>query len=69
MNNIHSRIGLNNVINRKVKVYDVLKKELILEFESANQAGIALGVKNVIPYINSKSKCYKNNLGIVICFR
>jgi hypothetical protein len=69
MNNIHSRIGLNNVINRKVKVYDVLKKELILEFESANQAGIALGVKNVIAYINSKSKCYKNNLDIVICFR
>lgn len=30
MNNIHSRIGLNNVINRKVKVYDVLKKELII---------------------------------------
>jgi len=67
--NIKNRIGLSGALNRKVKVYDVSKKELIYEFESANQAGIALGVKNVIPYINSKSKCYKNNLDIVICFR
>jgi hypothetical protein len=66
---ILNRIGLESNIKRKVKVYDVEKKKLIYEFDSAAEASKFLGVKNVATYINQKCKCYKNNLGITICFR
>jgi hypothetical protein len=61
-------LNLRNV-NRKVKVYDVEKKELIREYDSMNQAREELGVKNISNYIRLKVKCHKNNLGITICFR
>jgi len=67
--NIKNRTGLAGALNRKVKVYDVSKKELIHEFNSTYEAQKFLGVKNITSYINNKSKCYKNNLGIVLCFR
>jgi hypothetical protein len=69
MNNLKAKTGLDGHINKSVKVYDVEKKKLILEFDSTCSAAKALGVKNVNSYIKSKSKCYKNNLGITICFR
>jgi hypothetical protein len=53
----------------KVKVYDVEKKQLIKEYSTMKQAAEELGVKNVHFYRKSKCKCYKNNLGITICFR
>jgi len=61
-------LNLRNV-NRKVKVYDVEKKELIREYDSMNQACEELGVRNIYNYIRLKLKCHKNNLGITICFR
>jgi hypothetical protein len=67
--NINNRTSLSGALNRKVKVYDVSKKELIYEFNSAYEAQNALGVKNITSYITNKCKCYKNNLGIVLCFR
>jgi hypothetical protein len=69
MKHIHSRTGLGHSLTRKVKVYDVEKKKLILEFDTMHQAEKELGVKNVQYYLNTKYRCYKNNLGITICFR
>jgi hypothetical protein len=66
---ILNRIGLESNIKRKVKVYDVENKKLIYEFDSVSEASNFLGVKNVATYINQKCKSYKNNLGIIICFR
>jgi len=56
-------------IPRKVKIYDVEKKELIKECSSINEAQKFSGVKCISNYIKTKSKSYKNKLGKVICFR
>lgn len=70
MKHLYTRIGLgDHYLSRKVKVYDVEKKELIAEFDSMNEAAKFTGVKSVREYINKKSRSYKNKLGKVICFR
>ena len=55
----------------KVKIYDVEKKELIAEFENANQASKFCGIpgKYIRQYVRSKSRCYKNSLNKVLAFR
>jgi hypothetical protein len=69
MKHLSSRTGLEHAFTRKIKVYDVAKKELIFEFDSMNQAKKELGVNNINQYIKNKGRCHKNNLGITICFR
>lgn len=54
---------------RKVKIYDVAKKQLIGEFESCWAAAKFLGVKSVASHIKYKSKCHKNKLGITVAIR
>ena len=70
MKNINSRVkNDSHPLKRKVKVYDVENKKLIFEFDSLNEASKKLGVKSIDVYIKNKSKSYKNNLGITLCFR
>lgn len=56
-------------IPRKVKIYDVEKKLLIAEFDSAAQAAELLGIKGIANYIKTKCKCKKNKLGITVAIR
>lgn len=59
----------HDLLKRKVKVYDVAKKELIAEFESAMAAAKFLGIKSVYHYIKTKGRCHKNKLGITVAIR
>lgn len=62
--------GTNNQwLKRKVKIYDVEKKQLIKECESMLEAAKFLGVDNVNIYIKYKYKCRKNKLGITVAIR
>lgn len=66
------RVGMDNTINyRKVKVYDVEKKQLIGEFETAVAASRATGVpaSRISRLIANKSKNRTNKLGLVLAFR
>ena len=56
-------------LKRKVKIYDVEKKELLFICDSTYAAEKITGVKCVTIYLNKKIKCYTNKLGKVICFR
>lgn len=69
MKSISTRTSIENWNQRKVKVFDIEKKKLIYEFDSLNKAEIFLGVKGIHNYIKNKTKSYKNNIGIAICFR
>jgi len=70
----NSRNGLDNdIAKRKVKVYDVEKKELLGEFESmtlaANFTGVSVG--RIGSYLRNKGRTKKttNKLGKILCFR
>lgn len=56
---------------RPVKVYDVEAKRLINTYESVNKAAKALGIDNsaVSRHLKNKTRCHKNNLNKIICFR
>ena len=56
-------------LRRKVKIYDVEKKELLFICDSMYAAEKITGVKSASAYLSKKTKCYTNKLGKVICFR
>lgn len=69
---LSKRVGLDNSLSkRRVKVYDVEKKELIAEFESVTEAAEFTGVHtgSIARYIKRKYRCYTNKLNRTICFR
>lgn len=59
----------NLLLKRKVKIYDVAKKELIAEFDNGMDAAKYLGISSVNTYIKKKYKCHKNKLGITVAIR
>lgn len=69
---LNSRVGITNEISRRrVKVYDVDKKELLGTFESITEASDFTGVANgaISSYIKGKIKCHTNKLDRVLAFR
>ncbi len=56
---------------RKVKAYDVEKKELIGEFETLIACCKHFGINpgSLTTMIRKKSRCYKNNLNRTLTFR
>ena len=60
-------------MKRKVKIYDVEKKELIKECDSLKEAAEFAGIKggggSVSNMIATKCRCYTNSFGKTICFR
>lgn len=68
--NINNRISFDDyALKRKVKIYDVEKKELLFVCDSVYEANKLTGLKGVGAYIKNKRRSYKNKLGKVICFR
>ena len=67
-----SRTGTDSkVFKRKVKVFDVEKKELIREFDSVTEAAAFCGVdaRNIPSYIKTKGRCRTNSLNKILAFR
>ncbi len=64
------QINLSNV-PRRVKVFDVDKKELLGTFESMTAAGKFSGISTdfVRTCIATKCRCYKNKLNKTLAFR
>lgn len=61
---------LDSEITKKIKVYDVDKKELLGIFtlkEAADFTGVSQG--HIHQAIAHKWRCYKNKLNKTICFR
>lgn len=72
MSNPLRGLGISNDLNyRKVKVYDVDKKELIGEFKSLGEAGRFAGISGLMvsKYIQKKHRCHTNSLGKILAFR
>lgn len=69
---LHKKIGLDNEITHiKTKVYDVVNKKLLGEFDTRRAAADFAGVdpSNIKAYVVNKSKCRKNKLNTIITFR
>lgn len=69
---LHKRIGLDNEVTYvKTKVYDVVNKKLLGEFDTRKAAADFAGVdpSNIKAYVTRKSKCRKNKLNTIITFR
>lgn len=66
------RVGTDNdIMKRKVKVYDVDAKKLLKECESVAEAERFTGVsrKDIPKYIAKKWRSHNNKLNCTICFR
>lgn len=65
------RQAIEKQLTRKVKVYDVGKKELIGVFDTATEAAAFTGIspKDISKYVRFKWKNHVNKLNRTICFR